>query len=415
MTEPTDIPPAPHGVTLPDVEAARERLSPHLPPTRMARSARLSAQWGCEVWFKYENLHETGSFKERGALNRLLQMDAASRARGVISASAGNHGRALAHHAQRLGIPCTVVMPLNSPLVKVQNTRASGARVVLHGGSFDEAAARAREVCAAEGLTYVHGFDDPAIIAGQGTCALEMLEVVPDLDCVVVAVGGGGLIAGIAMVLKQSRPGIRVVGVQFEGIPSMMRALAQGHPVTVAPHRTIADGIAVRQVGELCLHLVEDHVDEMVTVGEPEIANAILLMLERDKTVVEGAGAVGVAAMHNGLIRGVEGKKVCVVLGGGNIDVNVLARVIEKGLVKDGRLVRLRVVVPDYPGQLARILDIVAEARANILEVNHARAFSPAQVGETMIDITLETHGEEHIAAIQAELEAHGTRTERCS
>lgn len=415
MTSPTDIPPAPHGVTLADVEAARERLRPHLPPTRMARSARLSAQWGCEVWFKYENLHETGSFKERGALNRLLQMDESSRARGVISASAGNHGRALAHHAQRLGIPCTVVMPLNSPLVKVQNTRASGARVELHGGSFDEAAARARELCAAEGLTYVHGFDDAAIIAGQGTCALEMLEVVPDLDCVVVAVGGGGLIAGIATVLKQSRPGIRVVGVQFEGIPSMMQALAEGHPVTVAPHRTIADGIAVRQVGELCLHLVEDHVDEIVTVGEPEIANAILLMLERDKTVVEGAGAVGVAAMHNGLIRGVAGRKVCVVLGGGNIDVNVLARVIEKGLVKDGRLVRLRVVVPDYPGQLARILDIVAEARANILEVNHARAFSPAQVGETMIDITLETRGEEHIAAIQEELAAHGTRTERCS
>jgi threonine dehydratase len=399
-------------VTLKDVREAYERLKPHLDSTPLAHSTGMSKLWGCDVWFKLENLHETGSFKERGALNRLLQLGEEARAKGVISASAGNHGRALAHHAQRLEIPCTIVMPVNSPLIKVQNTRACKARVVLHGSNFDEAAEKAREICTAESLTYVHGFDDPYVICGQGTCGLEIMEEVPDFDMIVMGVGGGGLIAGVSMAVKELRPDIKVVGVQFEGIPSMTKAMTMGHPVTVAPHRTIADGIAVRQVGGLCLDLVNRYVDEIVTVSEAEIANAILLMLEREKTVVEGAGAVGVAAMHNGLIKA-SGKKVCVVLSGGNIDVNVLARVIEKGLVKDGRLVRLQVVVPDYPGQLARILDTVAECRANILEINHARAFSPAQVGETMIDIILETRGEDHISEIQAALSEQSISTER--
>ena len=399
-------------VTLQDVRDAYERLKSHLDPTPLAHSTGMSKIWGCDVWFKLENLQETGSFKERGALNRLLQLGEAERAKGVISASAGNHGRALAHHSKRLGIPCTIVMPLNSPLIKVQNTKACNARVILHGANFDEAADKAHEVCSEEKLTYVHGFDDPFVICGQGTCGIEIMEEVPDFDMIVMGVGGGGLISGVALAVKELKPKIKVVGVQFEGIPSMTKAMSMGHPVTVAPHRTIADGIAVRQVGGLCLDLVNRYVDEIVTVSEAEIANAILLMAEKEKTVVEGAGAVGVAAMHNGLINA-SGMKVCVVLSGGNIDVNVLARVIEKGLVKDGRLVRLQVVVPDYPGQLARILDTVAKCRANILEINHARAFSPVQVGETMIDIILETRGEDHISEIQAALSNESISTER--
>ncbi len=399
-------------VTLDRIREAHSRIAPVLPPTPLSCSEYFSQAWGCEVAFKFENLQATGSFKERGALNKLLLLPAEARARGVITASAGNHGRAVARHARRLGIPATIVMPENSPLIKVQSTRADGARVILHGASFDEAAERARGLCADEGLSYVHGFDDPDIVAGQGTCALEVLGQWPGVGVVVVPVGGGGLVAGMAAALKQTNPAIRVVGVQFEGVPSMTAALAEGHPVTVAPHRTIADGIAVRHVGSLPYALVQRHVDELVTVSEPEIANAILLMLEREKTVVEGAGVVGVAAMHNGHIRA-QGNRVAVILSGGNIDVNVLARVIEKGLVKDGRLVKLRVIVPDHPGQLARILDIVADARANILDIAHTRAFSDAQVGETVIDITCETRGPEHIADIRTRLFDAGIRSSR--
>jgi threonine dehydratase len=394
-------------VAFADVEAAHRRISGFLQPTPLARSAYFSAAWDNNVFFKFENRQPTGSFKDRGALNKMLCLHENERALGVIAASAGNHGRALAWHASRLGIPATIVMPVNSPLVKVQNTAATDARVVLHGANYDEAVEHARILCSSGGLTYIPGFDDPEIIAGQGTAGIELLEQCPQLDCVLVPVGGGGLAAGIALAVKESNPRIRVIGIQSENVPSMPAAFRKGAPVTVAPCHTIADGIAVRRVGDLPCRLLRTLMDDLVTVDETEIANAILLLLEHEKTLVEGAGAVGVAAIHNGRIKD-SGRNIAVILSGGNIDVNVLSRIIDKGLVKDGRLVKLRVVAADYPGHLARILGLVAENRGNILEINHSRAFSETQVGETAIDLIIETRGTEHIGQIQSALTAGG-------
>lgn len=416
MTEVADSllhsPPVPPEVTLADIRAARERIASRLPATPLAHSSWFSRRWGCDVWFKFENLQMTGSFKERGALNRLLQIGEEERSKGVITASAGNHGQAVASHARQLGIPATVVMPVNTPLIKVSNTSASGARVILQGGSFDEAADHARQLCEREGLSYVHGFDDPAVIAGQGTLGLELLEQCPDLDTVVVPVGGAGLISGVGLAIKQLRPPARVIGVQYEGVPSLKEALAHGAPVTVPPHRTIAEGIAVRRVGELPFRISSCVMDELVTVAEDEIANAILLLLEREKTVAEGAGAVGVAAIENGHLD-VARRRVVVILTGGNIDVNVLSRIIERGLVKGGRLARVRVTVPDLPGHLARVLEVIAAERANLLEVSHSRAFSDVPVGETAIDLVLETRSPEHIEELHAALCAKGIRVEQ--
>jgi threonine dehydratase len=396
-------------VTFADIEAARRRMAGTLDVTPLAGSDYISRAWDNHIFFKLENLQSTGSFKERGALNKMLSLSDAERARGVITASAGNHGQAVAFHARRLGIPATVVMPIHTPLIKTQNTAANGARVILHGANFDESAAHAHEVCAAENLVYVHGFDDPLVIAGQGTLGLEMLEQCPYLEYVVIPIGGGGLAAGVGLAMKETNPRIRIIGVQTESIPSMKVALERGAPETLPPRQTIADGIAVRTVGSLTFELVRRYVDEIVTVNEAEIANAILLMLEREKTLVEGAGVVGVAALHNGHIK-VSGRKIACILSGGNIDVNVLSRIIDKGLVKDGRLVKLRVLVSDYPGQLSRILSVVAERRANVLEINHNRALSTAEVGETLIDLVLETRGADHISEIVKALTDSGHR-----
>lgn len=403
---------APQTVTLAEIKAARERIGGTLEPTPLVHSTFFSERWGGKVSFKFENLQLTGSFKERGALNRLLRLTEKEKKGGVITASAGNHGLAVAFHARRLGIPVTVVMPVNSPLVKVTNATAYGAEVILHGASFDDAVEHGQKLRAERGLTYVHGFDDRDIIAGQGTVGLEILEQNPEVEEVIVPVGGGGLIAGIALALKGSKPGVRVTGVQDEQVPSMIAAEREGKPVTVPPHRTIADGIAVRRVGELPLEIVRESVDKIVTVSEDEVANAILLLLERERTMVEGAGAVGVAALENGHLSA-EGRNIVVVLSGGNIDVNLLSRIIDKGLVKGGRLARLEVVVPDNPGQLARVVEIVGELRANILEVNHNRAFSVAPVGETVIDLVLETRGQEHIDEILGIMLKQGIRATR--
>lgn len=399
--------------TVQDMVEARRRMTGIIDMTPLAGSEYISSAWGCRVLFKLENLHSTGSFKERGALNKLLTLTDSERLRGVITASAGNHGQAVAFHARRLDIKTTVVMPVNTPLIKAENTKMAGASVMLHGANYDESAARAREICRDENLVYIHPFDDPQVIAGQGTLGLEMLEQNPGIDLVVVPVGGGGLIAGVAMTLKAAKSKIRVVGVQSDRLPSMITAIRDGAPITLEPARTIADGIAVRRAGGLTLQIVQRYVDEIVTVSDDEIANAILLMLEREKAVVEGAGAVGVAAMHNRRIPGVEGKTVAVILSGGNIDVNMLSRVIDKGLVKDGRLAKLRVVVPDHPGQLSHILGIIAKSRANILEISHQRAFSEARVGETSIDLVLETRGNNHINDMCERLMDAGVRATR--
>ena len=394
------------------IEMARARLTDAIHETPCAFSQTLSELTGTRCFAKLENLHVTGSFKERGAANLLLQLDAGERARGVVAASAGNHGLAVAYHARRLGIAAAIVMPEWAPLIKVTSARRYGAEVILHGGNFDEAYARACDIAAARDLVFVHPFDDPRVIAGQGTVGLELLDQLPDLDAVLVPVGGGGLIAGVALAIKARRPQVRVIGVQAAAIAGMRAALEEGRRVTLPPAATIADGIAVRQVGERTLAIAARQVDEIVTVSEEELANAVLLLLEIEKTVVEGAGAAALAALINRPL-GLAGARVVMVLSGGNIDVTMLSRIIERGLVKDGRLVRLGVLLRDRPGELARLTALIAEARANIVHIEHDRAFARwAGIGETEVELTLETSGREHIAALLARLQAGGYRVE---
>ena len=314
-----------------EIEEARARIDEHVVTTPCAKSEWFSKLTGSKTYFKLENLQMTGSFKERGALNKILTLTAAEREHGVIAASAGNHAQGVAYHAGRLGIPATIVMPERTPLIKVQNTRSFGAKTVLSGGNFDEAYAESRRLQKEKNLTFVHPFDDEMVIAGQGTIGLELLEQNPYLEVVIVPIGGGGLISGIAAAIKEVNPRIRVIGVQAEVLPSMKASVAAGELVTVPPGRTIADGIAVKRPGELTLAYVREFVDDIVTVSEEEIANAILLLLEREKTVAEGAGAAAVAALINGRVPAALGRKTAMIVSGGNIDVNTIARVIEKG------------------------------------------------------------------------------------
>jgi len=389
------------------VEAARARLRGAIYETPCAYSQTLSELTGARCYVKLENLQMTGSFKERGAANLLLQLDAAERRRGVAAASAGNHGLAVAFHAARLGIPATIVMPTYAPLIKVTSARRYGAEVILHGANYDEAYERAQIVVAERGAVFVHPFDDPRVVAGQGTLGLELLEQVENLDAVLVPVGGGGLIAGVALAIKARRPDVRVIGVQSAAVPGMERALAAAERVRVPAGATIADGIAVRQVGAVTYALASRLVDNVVTVDEEELANAVQLLLEIEKTVVEGAGAAPLAALLNRPL-GLTGGSVVLVLSGGNIDVTMLARIIERGLVKDGRLVRLGVVLQDRPGALARLTAQIAEERANILQIEHDRAFSRQPIGSSEVALTLETSGRKHIDDIKQRLESAG-------
>ena len=394
-----------------DIDAARRRLAGAISETPCAYSQTLSEITGSRCFVKLENLQMTGSFKERGAANLLLQLDEAERGRGVVTASAGNHGLAVAFHAERLGIPAVIVMPEWAPLIKVTSARHHGAEVILDGANFDDAYARARELERERGHVFVHPFDDPRVIAGQGTIGLELLEQRPDLDAVLVPVGGGGLAAGIGVAVKARRPDVRVIGVQAEGLAAMRRSLEAGRRLTLAPAPTIADGIAVRQVGETTFELARRYVDEIVAVSEEELANAILLLLEIEKTVVEGAGAAPLAALVNRKL-GLAGARVVLVLSGGNIDVTMLSRIIERGLVKDGRLVRLGVLLRDRPGELARLTALIAAERANILHIEHDRAFSQAAIGDTEVALTLETSGRTQIERLLTRLEEAGYRAE---
>ncbi len=390
-----------------EIEAARQRLKGAIYETPCPYSQTLSEISGVRCFVKLENLQMTGSFKERGAANLLLQLDPAERARGVAAASAGNHGLAVAFHAARLGIGAVIVMPEWAPLIKVTSSRRHGAEVILAGANYDDAYGRAREIATERGLTFVHPFDDERVVAGQGTLGLELLEQRPDMDAVVIPIGGGGLIAGAALAIKSVRPQVRVIGVQAEALPSMQRALAARTRVTLPPASTIADGIAVRQVGELTHALASRYVDDVVTATEEELANAVLLLLEIEKTVVEGAGAAPLAALLNRKL-GLEGRTVVLVLSGGNIDVTMISRIIERGLVKDGRLVRLGVILRDQPGALARLTALIAAARANILHIEHDRAFSRAAIGESQVELTLETAGREQIDAVKQRLVESG-------
>jgi threonine dehydratase len=396
-------------IDIADIEAARERLRGAIYETPCAYSQTLSELTGTRCFVKLENLQMTGSFKERGAANLLLQLESGERRRGVVTASAGNHGLAVAFHAARLGIPAVIVMPEWAPLIKVTSARHYGAEVILHGANYDEAYERARALEASRGLLFVHPFDDPRVIAGQGTIGLELLAQCPDLDAVLVAVGGGGLAAGVALAVKSRRPEVRVIGVEADALPAMRRSLDAGERVTLPPASTIADGIAVRQVSERTFELARKLLDDVVTVGEEELANAILLLLEIEKTVVEGAGAAPLAALVNRPL-GLRGARVVLVLSGGNIDVTMLSRIIERGLVKDGRLVRLGVLLKDRPGELARLTALIAEERANIVHIEHNRAFSRAPIGDTEVNLTLETSGRPDIERLLGRLAAAGYR-----
>jgi threonine dehydratase len=389
------------------VEAARQRLRGAIYETPCPYSHTLSELTGSACHLKLENLQMTGSFKERGAANLLLQLDDGERRRGVVAASAGNHGLAVAFHAARLGIPATIVMPTYAPLIKVTSARRSGAEVILHGANYDEAYERARAVEQASGAVFVHPFDDARVVAGQGTLGLELLAQVDDLEAVVVPVGGGGLIAGVALAIKERRPAVRVIGVEAAAMPSMQRSLQARERVRVPPAPTIADGIAVRRVGEVTFDLAQKYADEVVTVNEEELANAILLLLEIEKTVVEGAGAAPLAALLNRSL-GLAGRRVALVLSGGNIDVTMVARIITRGLVKDGRLVRLGVVLQDRPGALARLTALIGEERVNILQIEHDRAFSRQSIGSSEVALTLETSGREQIDDLKTRLESAG-------
>jgi threonine dehydratase len=393
------------------VEAARVRLRDTIYQTPCPYSETLSELTGTSCHVKLENLQMTGSFKERGAANLLLQLDEAERRRGVVAASAGNHGLAVAFHAERLGIQATIVMPAYAPLIKVTSARRYGAEVILDGANYDEAYEQACARVTQGGAIFVHPFDDPRVVAGQGTLGLELLEQVEGLDAVIAPVGGGGLIAGIGLALKARRPSVRLIGVQATAVPAMQRSLHARERVRVPAAPTIADGIAVRQVGEVTFDLVTRLVDDIVTVDEEELANAILLLLEIEKTVVEGAGAAPLAALLNRPL-GLEGRRVALVLSGGNIDVTMLARIIERGLVKDGRLVRLGVVLRDRPGTLARLTALIADEGVNILQIEHDRAFSRQAIGATEVALTLETSGRKQIDALKHRLEAAGYAVE---
>ncbi len=400
-------------IQLSDIEAALGRIRADIRISPCTRSETFSGLTQNSIFLKLDNQQRTGAFKERGALNKLLTLSAEERARGVIAASAGNHAQGVAYHAGRHGVRARIVMPLPTPLTKVSATRAYGAEVLLHGTNYDEAYDQAVEQSQQDGMTLIHAFDDDAVIAGQGTLGLEILQQHPDIEVIVSPIGGGGLIGGIACAVKESKPSVKVFGVQPARIASMKEAVAQGKPVTLPSAKTIADGIAVRRAGERTLPLVQKYVDDIVTVEEEEIANAILLLLEREKTLAEGAGAAAIAAVLNHKLPTLQNKRVAVLVCGGNIDVTLLARIIERGLVKDGRLVRLRVHLPDYPGALYRLTGILAEHRANIVETAYDRAYHGVNLGDTAIDITMETRGPDHIAELLGALVTAGYTHER--
>lgn len=388
-----------------DIEKAYAAIRDQVVRTPLVCSRKFSTLAGCGVLFKLENFQMTGSFKERGALWKLLSLGPEEKKRGVITASAGNHAQGVAYHAQRLGIRAQIVMPVGTPLVKVVSTQSYGAEVLLHGETYDEASELAAELSGREGAIYVHPFDDPLVAAGQGTIALEVLEeeLARGLEAVLCPVGGGGLISGISVYLKETLPGIEVIGVEAADCPKMKLSLEAGRPVRLESASSLADGIALKRVGEINFQIVQRYVDRVVTVEEDEIANAILRLLESEKIMVEGAGAVPLAAL---LHRKVElpGKKVLAIVSGGNIDVHILNRIIARGLAVEGRIAQVRLRLKDRPGALASVLEIIRARRVNILEIVHHRFDTAAPFGSVDVSLTLETRGQAQIEEIQREL-----------
>ena len=393
-------------VTFADIEAAAQRLAGQVLDTPCVESKTLGQIVGAQVFLKFENLQFTASFKERGALNKLAALvESGQVIKGVIAASAGNHAQGVAHHAQRLGLAAVIVMPQHTPMVKVERTRGFGAQVVLHGDSFDAARDRALQIAAEQGLTFVHPFDDALVIAGQGTIGIEMLRAQPELDTLVIAIGGGGLISGIATAVRALKPGVQIIGVQTTRFPAMVNAIkGTAHPQGTS---TIAEGIAVGQPGQITREIIRRQVDDLVLVDEGDIEQAIVMLLEIEKTLVEGAGAAGLAALLKDPAR-FAGKKVGLVLCGGNIDPLLLASILERGMVRAGRLARIKVNARDTPGVLARITTIVGEAGANIDEVHHQRAFSMLSVQSVEVELVLQTRNRAHVQDVVACLAAAG-------
>ena len=396
-------------VTIDAIRAAAERLRGQVENTPCLHSRTLSQITGAEVYLKFENLQFTASFKERGALNRLSQLDAQQKSRGVIAVSAGNHAQGVAYHAQRMAIPAVIVMPRFTPMVKVERTRGFGAEILLLGDTFDDAKEQALALAAARGLTLVHPYDDAAVIAGQGTIALEMLAAQPQLDCLGVAIGGGGLISGVAIAARALKPEIEIVGVQTDQFPAMY-ALFKGIEMPSA-NATLAEGIAVKSPGLITRAIVRQAVNDIVLVSEGDIEHAIVLLLEIEKTVVEGAGAASLAALLRHPQR-FAGKRVGLILSGGNIDPMVLADIIERGMVRAGRLARIRVATRDVPGELARAATIVGSTGANIEEVEHQRAFTTLPAQNAQLEMVLQTRGPAHIDEILRALRDAGLPAE---
>ncbi|HEX7329505.1 MAG TPA: threonine ammonia-lyase [Casimicrobiaceae bacterium] len=391
-------------ITVSDVETARERIRGGIYESPCVESIPLSQLTGAHVYCKLDYLQRTGSFKERGARNALLQLGPEAKRRGVIAASAGNHAQGVAYHGALLGIPVTVVMPRFAALVKVTNCRQLGANVILHGADLTEARSEAEAIARKDGLTFIHPFDNEHVIAGQGTVALEVLEQTPDLEAIVVPVGGGGLLAGIGTVIKARRPDVQVIGVEPARAACLSAGLAAGRPVQISLAPTLADGLAVAQVGEHPLEILRRVADRVVTVDEAAIALAVLRLIELEKSVVEGAGAAPLAAFLAGRLDDLRGKRVVLVLCGGNIDLTMLDRVIEVGLVADGRLARFTVSISDRPGGLAKLAEVIASTGASIKEIVHDRAFSGPDLSEVRVVCVVETTGQEHIAALHRAL-----------
>jgi threonine dehydratase len=393
-----------------DIHAAAKRIDGAVIRTPMLVSRTLSEIIGAEVWLKFENLQFTAAYKERGALNKLLQLTPEERARGVIAASAGNHAQAVAYHAKRLGIPATIVMPESTPTVKVTQTAGHGATVVLFGKIVDDAFAKARELALEKGYVFVHAFDDPQIIAGAGTVGLEMIEEAPDLDTIVVPIGGGGLMSGVSIATRSVKPEIELIGVEAELYPSMKCAI-QDCQMPLGGD-TLAEGIAVKQPGELTSRILKEYLNDVVLVSERELERAVAMLVGIEKTVVEGAGAAGLAAMLAEPER-YKGKKVATLLCGGNIDTHLLANVLVRDLVRQGRIARLHVAAHDQPGALAAITAKVYEAGVNVIEINHSRIFTRLPAKDTMIEVECEARDPESIDDVVARLEAAGFTVER--
>lgn len=391
-------------ISLEEIKKARETLSGAVCRTELAYTNTLSGMTGNQIYLKMENQQSTGSFKLRGAYNRIANLSEEEKKHGVIASSAGNHAQGTALAATRFGIPSTIVMPKHAPLSKVKATKSYGATVVLHGDVYDEAYAEALRIQAESKATFVHPFNDPSVIAGQGTIALEILEDLPDVDVVVVPIGGGGLISGIAVALKTLRPQVKIIGVQTKNMPSMAEAISKQKIVTCNGLATIADGIAVKTPGDVTFDIVKHYVDDIVTVSEDEIAGAILLLLERVKTVAEGAGAVSVAAVLNRLTS-YKNSKIAAVISGGNIDVNMMSRIINKGLVQSGRKVFFDTIILDQPGMLGKLLQLIGNAGANVLAVTHNRDNIGVPLGCAKVELELETADQDKICDIKRLME----------